>query len=275
MSCVPMALFIHGTASSGRIWARLLEAMEAVKESPALPDSSGGEPRAVGPHCPIFDGSILARSILAPDIPGMGDAPAPPGGSLTFDGWLDHFRALGKGQTAHLVGHSLGGAIAVHLASEPWVLSVTLIAPATRAYCGARRAGSRPGGNPGSIVFERPLGRLVADPRRLSREDAQVLREDRAKAAPLLAAGVPWPPFHRSESEYLRGKPVLLVYGEEDAVLPAAYYRELRADLESAGLSLTTSALPQCGHLPQVERPKEVASLLASFWALACSSGSR
>ena len=119
----PMALFIHGTASSGRIWARLLEAVGAMQEFP--PD---------GP-------------ILTPDIPGMGDAPAPPVSPLTFDGWLDHFRALGRGRLAHLVGHSLGGAIAVHLAGEPWVLSVALIAPATRAYCEARRAGSRSGAN--------------------------------------------------------------------------------------------------------------------------------
>ena len=162
---------------------------------------------------------------------------------MSFEGWLAYFRSLGSGRRVHLVGHSLGGAIAVHLAREPWVASVTLIAPATRAYCESRRIASRSGRDPGSIVFESPLNRLVAW-RDISREDAEVLREDYAKAGPLLSRGVPWPPYPMDEAEYLSGKPVLLVYGEEDAVIPTFYFRRLGEDLLAEGVCVTTVCLP-------------------------------
>lgn len=229
-------LFIHGTASSGRIWRRLLEAMES------------------------------PEGVLTPDIPGMGDARLPQGTSLSFEDWLHYFRALVSGRRVHLVGHSLGGAIAVHLAKEPWVSSVTLLAPATRAYCEARRAASMSGRNPDSLVFESPLRGLAASPGHISREDAGVLREDYAKAAPLLAAGVPWPPYPASEAEYLSGKPVLLVYGEEDAVIPPCYFRRLGDELAEAGICVTVVPLPGCGHIPQLEDAHGLARVLKSFW---------
>jgi pimeloyl-ACP methyl ester carboxylesterase len=237
------AILIHGAASSRRIWMRLLEAMESPEE------------------------------ILTPDIPGMGDAQLPGGAPLSFEGWLAYFRSLGSGRRVHLVGHSLGGAIAVHLAREPWVASVTLIAPATRAYCESRRIASRSGRDPGSIVFERPLNRLVAWPGRISREDAEVLREDYAKAGPLLSRGVPWPPYPMDEAEYLSGKPVLLVYGEEDAVIPTFYFRRLGEDLLAEGVCVTTVCLPGCGHIPQLEEPWALARVLSSFWAQPGLSG--
>lgn len=234
------ALFIHGTASSGRIWSGLL---------------SIGSLRA-------FSGPILT-----PDIPGMGDAQAAQGSAMSFDGWLEFFRDVAGGQPTHLVGHSLGGAIAICLAREHWAASVALISPATRRYCEERQKVSRAGANPGSIVLPEPLGRLVSDARAVSRADAKILREDYAKAAPLMSSGVPWPVFSTDEAAYLRGKRVLLIYGEDDAIVPACYFRQLGEALRVSGeVDFRVRALPGCGHIPQIERPAEVAASLEEFW---------
>lgn len=252
------ALFIHGTASSGRIWAKVLGTgtFSGALQSGCVRSASGS----------VSHESPLSGPILTPDTPGMGDVQMPLALTLSFSYWLDHFRLLAGNRRLHLVGHSLGGAIAIHLAKEPWVESVTLIAPATRAYCVARRRDAPPGANPGSVVLPSPLGRLVSDPRSLSRDEARVLREDYEKASALLAAGVPWPPFPISESVYLRGKRVLLVYGEDDAIVPAGYFAKMREELESAAIEVHTLVLPGCGHLPQIERPIEVAEALAGMW---------
>ncbi|HHY76820.1 MAG TPA: alpha/beta fold hydrolase [Firmicutes bacterium] len=244
-------LFIHGTASSGRVWKNLLAVLAS-------------EPPVQG-----FCGPSEPVEYLTPDIPGMGECEVPEG-PLSFERWCDYFRGFASGRRLHLVGHSLGGAIAVHLAEEPWVLSVSLIAPATRAFCEARRASSRPGQNPGSILPDRPLTRLVAAPGQISREDARILREDYARAGRLLAKGLPWPPFPKAEAEYLRGKPVLLVYGERDEVISPAYFRQLARDLSAAGVTAEVVSLPGCGHIPQVEDPHRVAGILRSFWREAC-----
>jgi pimeloyl-ACP methyl ester carboxylesterase len=290
------ALFIHGTASSGRIWKRLLgcDLTRAgifrdcgVSRVPGVSSVSGvsGESRVsevarvtgvsrVSEVCgsSVTVSSVLRGPVLTPDLPGMGDARVPGGCRPTFGGWLEHLReavAASNPQRLpiHLVGHSLGGAIAIHLAQEPWAESVTLLAPATRVYCENHRRTSRPGAGPGSVVLPEIGGRLVRDPRRLSREEARILREDYTKAKPLLSEGVPWPPFPMDEVDYLCGKRVLLIYGEDDGIVPSRYFARLGKELESRA-SVVVEALPDCGHIPQIERAAEVAGSLLRFWAM-------
>lgn len=124
----PVVLLIHGTGSSGRIWDRLVS-------------------------------RLPAGTYVAPDTPGMGDSPPPAAADLTFADWLDFFGRVGAGAAAvshsgrcHVVGHSLGGAIAAHLAREDWVDTVTLVSPATRSYCAARAFSVGVDPNAGRIV---------------------------------------------------------------------------------------------------------------------------
>ena len=56
--------------------------------------------------------------------------------------------------------------------------------------------------------------------------------------------------------------PVLLVWGEQDRVVPPAYADEFTSRLEDA----RTAVLPQCGHLPMLERPEELADRVVEFF---------
>lgn len=56
--------------------------------------------------------------------------------------------------------------------------------------------------------------------------------------------------------------PVLLVWGRNDAVLPFSYSGKFLSRLP-AGAEF--AAIDRCGHLPQCERPEELAALLAAF----------
>ena len=110
------ALFIHGTASSGRIWKRLLgcDLTRAgifrdcgVSRVPGVSSVSGvsGESRVsevarvtgvsrVSEVCgsSVTVSSVLRGPVLTPDLPGMGDARVPGGCRPTFGGWLEHLR---------------------------------------------------------------------------------------------------------------------------------------------------------------------------------------
>ena len=57
------------------------------------------------------------------------------------------------------------------------------------------------------------------------------------------------------------GKPALLLWGREDHVSPLKYGERLASDLPRARLEV----LPRCGHLPMIEHPNIVASLVSRF----------
>jgi pimeloyl-ACP methyl ester carboxylesterase len=65
----------------------------------------------------------------------------------------------------------------------------------------------------------------------------------------------------------LRGirAPTLILWGREDRWIPLAQADRFAAAIPRSRLTV----LAGCGHLPQEERPREVAALLASFFASA------
>jgi len=56
--------------------------------------------------------------------------------------------------------------------------------------------------------------------------------------------------------------PVLLVWGENDRIVPPVYAEEFTDRLEVARKII----LPQCGHLPMLEQPEEFARYVAEFF---------
>ena len=57
--------------------------------------------------------------------------------------------------------------------------------------------------------------------------------------------------------------PTLIIWGERDRVLPKSQARRAVSQLERGTLAL----IPDCGHLPQVERPDSFVTVLSRFLA--------
>lgn len=166
--------------------------------------------------------------------------------------------ALDAGRV-HLVGHSLGGAVALlAAASQPQrVASLTLIAPVglgpqiDASYVDGFIAAER------RKPMKEVLGRLYKDPERVSGDMIEaVLRFKRldgvSEALAAIAAGFT---AKGEQTLDLRSTlagldvPVLVVWGEADAIIPPAH-----AD----GLSAKVLRVPDAGHMPQVEQSAAV-----------------
>jgi pyruvate dehydrogenase E2 component (dihydrolipoamide acetyltransferase) len=220
----------------------------------------------------LFNTEKLAerRRVYALDLPGHGESSKDVGAgdlaafAAALGGFLD---AVGAGRV-HLVGHSMGGAVALAYALEQpdRVASLTLIAP----------AGLGEDINPdyidGFVTAERRrelkgvLELLFADSSHVSRTLVDdVLRYKRLDGvdAALRQVSAAMYPSGR-QTTVLVGDldrltvPVLAVWGERDQVLPAAQAEPLRARGR-------VEVLPDTGHSPHMEAANEVNRLLGGF----------
>ncbi len=216
------------------------------------------------------------RALLRPELPGHGKAPPPPGAG--FNGlvapmleWLDAQQAA----RLHLVGHSLGGAVALALAGQRpgRIASLTLIAPAGLGpgIDGEALAGICRATHPESLLPW--LRRLVADPGLIGDDYARAAMAGRGaalRAAQTALAGRLFPDGTQGFDlrPVLAGVdvPLRLIWGREDAILP---WRQALAAPGHAGLHL----LPGTGHMPHVEAPQLVARILREVLAAAQSGG--
>lgn len=85
---------------------------------------------------------------------------------------------------------------------------------------------------------------------------------DRAKSLATTAKYL-WPIPNRGLSKRLHRvtSPTLLLWGESDRIVPPQYAEDFRALLPS----VTVEQIAQAGHLPQAERPDEVAEVVERF----------
>ncbi|MCA7118955.1 MAG: acetoin dehydrogenase dihydrolipoyllysine-residue acetyltransferase subunit [Acidibrevibacterium sp.] len=166
-------------------------------------------------------------------------------------------RARGLGHV-HLVGHSLGGAVALMLASES--LSLTLISPVglgpeinmdyVSGFIAARRARD----------MQAVLGMLFADPTLIGREMVEaVLRYKRldgvaAALEAIAAANFANGRQNTSLRESLAAVrvPVLVAWGEADRIIPAAHADALPSSVQVA-------RFPETGHMAHMERAADLA----------------
>jgi pimeloyl-ACP methyl ester carboxylesterase len=220
--------------------------------------------------------------VVAPDLVGFGFSGKPVGGEYTFEaqarilvGLLD---ALGIGR-ATLVGSSYGGAVAAVCALD---------------YASRVERLALVGAVSNDDVTRRPLLRLAATPfmgellapvlldarrfvknhlrKTYAAENGYMLDSARITAhqRPLRAAAT-----HRAILRTLRRwratriereaaritQPTLLVWGAHDRDVPLRYGERLHELIKGSRLVV----FPDCGHLPQEERPREFVSLVAEF----------
>lgn len=220
----------------------------------------------------LFNHAVLAaeREVFALDLPGHGESAKEVGdGSLGMlaDTVLDFMDALGI-ESAHLAGHSLGGAVCLSVAerASQRVRSLILVASAglgeeiNGAYIeGFVTAQDR-------RALKPLLTELFADPSLVTRQ----LVDDMLKYKRLEGVGdalriLSSQLFASGHQQTLLAevvqrvdKPVLVLWGEADKIIPATHAPQ-------AGGKVQVEILPGQGHMVQMEAANEVNRLIGSF----------
>ena len=219
------------------------------------------------------------RRVIVPELPGHGGSePLPAAPSL--NAYADRLPLLLDAPAA-VVGHSLGGAIALRLAiRRPDLVRALVLAGSAGISSGSRRAryGLTLSGllKPGKRIapHRRRVGRSAllktivfgrwgaSDPPALSPQLAEAFLEgparhtDTVSAARALMRDDPRPELERVRC------PTLLLWGARDHQLPIGdafeYARRLRAPLR---------AIADCGHLLIAERPEACADAIGELLA--------
>ena len=205
--------------------------------------------------------------VLAPDHPGFGQSDSPDWvddvPDLAFF-YLDVLDALADGRV-HVVGHSLGGWIALEMAirSTARMMSLTLV----------NAAGIQLAGVPRGDMFIGPASAL----RQLlfAGEAAATAWEGQWQSTPALqetydknryaAAKYTWQPrlYNPKLAKWLHriDVPTHVICGEEDRLIPPAHGAALAAEIRGA----ERTVLPGCGHLVDIEHPALFADTVFRF----------
>ncbi|HMN81390.1 MAG TPA: alpha/beta fold hydrolase [Burkholderiaceae bacterium] len=215
---------------------------------------------------------------VAFDLPGSGRS-ARAEGPLSIERYLQAaLRVMDEAglERAHVVAHSMGTIVALHLAAQApaRVLSLTLFGPLfapaepARAAIRARGRKARDEGAAGmAAIADTLLATAVSASTRRSRPTAvafvreSLMRQDAdgyARSCDALAAAQPVEP-----SAIVC--PVLLVTGDEDAVAPPQSVRAMGERLSAGRDVVRVEVLRGCGHWTPVEMPEACADLLARF----------
>ncbi len=218
------------------------------------------------------------REITALDLPGFGQSPdldpGVPRDLQTAVLWLGSvFTALGM-ERPHVVGHSLGGLIALRLGQAGLARSVTALAPAgfwtgaerryTYAVLTAARQGVRLLPEPALDVLVRTAparavltGTLYGNsdlcPPELVVSALRPLRDSAGFKATLRAGRAPG-----LFSGDIPDVPVTIAWGSRDRLLPPRQAARARAMIPNARLV----SLPGCGHVPMLDAPELVAGTI-------------
>jgi 4,5:9,10-diseco-3-hydroxy-5,9,17-trioxoandrosta-1(10),2-diene-4-oate hydrolase len=226
----------------------------------------------------VFDRLATNHKVVAFDLPGFG-ASEKPAGPYTLDALTDRVRGLLSGLPGPLilVGHSMGGEIALNaaLADRDRIVALVLIAPAGFDVGLAGMADSMTDRRARLIAIWEAARSSI-----LPLHDPDWLEEPKSRRAYDPSFD---PAYRASTSAVLEqfdfegigrramgyGRPVLLIWGSADPVIPVRV-----ADSVQVALSCTRlEVLDRAFHRPQVERPDTVAALIASFVASPSCTG--
>jgi pimeloyl-ACP methyl ester carboxylesterase len=248
----PAVVLVHGFASSLYTWKDVIPALAA------------------------------GHDVVALDLPGFGQSDQPD--DLSFEDFpravLGLMDLLGI-RTAALVGNSLGGATAAVVAAErPERVDALVLIDAAGFDLGPKerprmvsfamsRAGSLLGRLPGNrLVVEASLRQVFHDPSRITPERlseylAAAVRPGTVPAIRSLGAS-----SAGREALVSRSLPrvlarTLVLWGDDDRWIPIAHADRFLAAIPGA----RKAVIPACGHVPQEEKPEEVARLVLAFLA--------
>jgi pimeloyl-ACP methyl ester carboxylesterase len=254
----PLLLLIHGMAGTYENWQAVIE--------------------------PLARG----HTVLAPDLPGHGTS-APGGGDYSLGalaaGLRDLLIALGH-ERATLVGHSLGGGIAMQFAYQFPEVTERLVLVSSGGLgpevSPVLRAAALPGADlfiaatagPGRIVGSALARGLAAVGLRPNADVAEIARgyaslADPNRRAAFLATlravvGTGGQRVHAGDRLYLaEGIPVLIIWGKRDSMIPVHHGEHAHQAIPGSRLEIFDGV----GHLPQLEAPGRFVAVLERFLA--------
>ena len=223
----------------------------------------------------LFNAEPLSsdRAVYALDLPGHGGSgkQVGDGDAAMLVGALREFLDSQGIERAHFAGHSMGALVAAELAlaDSDRVLSLALVAPAgfgdeiDREYIEGFVAAS------GRRDLKPVLQRLFADPDLVNRQMVDDVlkykRLDGVQAALETLNGQLFPEGRQARQVAAQLEdgypgPVLVIWGERDAIIPAAH-------AEAAPSRADVKVLADVGHSPHMEAAGEVNRLLEGFLA--------
>lgn len=229
----PQVLILHGWADDGRSWKAFAENL-----------GSGYE-------------------VIVPDLPGFGgtEAPREVWGLQEYAAFVAAFISKAGLKPTVIVGHSNGGAIAVHGIAQ------NLLQPAKLVLLAS--AGIRGEGKGRNLAWQliAKTGKVATLP--LPPAAKQKLRRKlyRAAGSDMLVAEHMQETFKQVVSEDVRADarqvtmPALLVYGTDDTAAPPRYGQLLAGAMPDARLE----TVPGAGHFLQLEAQDETIKLMREF----------
>lgn len=254
----PVLLLIHGMAGTFESWRTVIEP--------------------------------LARdhTVIAPDLPGHGSS-APGAGDYSLGalaaGLRDLLVALGY-ERATLVGHSLGGGVAMQFSYQFPEITERLVLVCSgglgREVTPVLRAATLPGAEvfiaatagPGRAAFSAVARGLSAVGLRPNADVAELGRgyaslADPGRRGAFLATvravvGVGGQRVHAGDRLYLaEALPVLIVWGRNDSLIPVAHGEAAHEAIPGSRLEI----FEDVGHLPQLQAPARFVATLQRFLA--------
>jgi len=236
----------------------------------------------------VIEPLAIKRTVIAADFPGHGTS-APGGGDYSLGGLAAGLRdlllTLGH-ERATLVGHSLGGGVAMQFTYQFPEMVERLVLVSSGGLgpdvSPILRAAALPGaelfisatagvGTRVGSVLGRGLGMLGlrpnADVEEVARGFATLSDADRRKAFVATLRSVVGTEGQRVgalDRLYLADAlPLLILWGENDPIIPVEHARQTHAQLKNSRLEV----FEDTGHVPQLERPGRFIAVLERFLA--------
>jgi pimeloyl-ACP methyl ester carboxylesterase len=219
------------------------------------------------------------KKIWAIDLLGFGYSDKPLDIQYTLELYLEQINAFMQEMhipQADLIGHSMGGAVALGIAMDYSyrVKSLTLISP--MAYPSGLALGLRIGKRFLSLIklfWGMPFLRIARKYLIVNTEAACTPQKEAEAAEPyFLENGLEsaltvlqhfdYDRLANLRRGYSRVKvPVLIIWGKQDPLVPCRHIKFFKRDFPHAEIFL----LDHCGHIPQEEYPQEVARSILNF----------
>jgi pimeloyl-ACP methyl ester carboxylesterase len=211
-------------------------------------------------------------SVIAPEFPGFGKSDIDPTMISIEDGVFRTnrvLRALGVDRAAALCGSSFGGWLAAELLVWWHDLADSLVLvdaaglhlpehPAIDIFFYPPEQ-TMQAANPHGVDYMAALAPAIGE---AMDEVAIMTHFIKAQAA---VARVGWSPYLHDPKLPARlqtvSQPTLVIWGEEDGLIPPEHGRKYADLLPNA----TLTTIPYTGHLPALEKPRETAALVAEF----------